>query len=64
MGMQDQFKDKAERLQQKAKGKPGAARDEAAERSPQERQERDHAMPATDRARHEAQDRFDQDFDA
>ncbi|MFJ7302326.1 hypothetical protein [Streptomyces sp. NPDC099088] len=61
MGMQDQFKDKAERLQQKAKGKPGAARDEASERTPHER---DHAMPAADRARQEAQERFDQDFDA
>ncbi|MEV6192716.1 hypothetical protein AB0M19_09935 [Streptomyces sp. NPDC051920] len=68
MSMQDQFKDKAERMKQQGKKKtrpegrhPEGRQDEASRRSPAGRED---AMPASERAQHEAQDRFDQDYDA
>ncbi|MEU4168620.1 hypothetical protein AB0F46_17310 [Streptomyces sp. NPDC026665] len=72
MSMQDQFKDKAERMKQQGKkktrpegrhpeGRQDGRQDEASRRSPAGRED---AMPASERAQHEAQDRFDQDYDA
>ncbi|WP_151478217.1 hypothetical protein [Streptomyces albicerus] len=74
MGMQDQFKDKSEQLQQNAKKKFGEGQHETSERgqlSPEERerlqrerQQRGRQTPdETERAQREAQDRFDQDYD-
>ncbi|MEU4084711.1 hypothetical protein [Streptomyces aureus] len=64
MSMQDQFKDKAERMKQQAgkkKTRPEGRQDEASRRAPAGH---DSAMPEAERARREAQDRFDQDYDA
>ncbi|MEU6277594.1 hypothetical protein ABZ871_35100 [Streptomyces populi] len=68
MSMQDQFKDKAERMKQQGKKKtrpegrhPEGRQDEASRRSPAGR---DGAIPESERAQREAQDRFDQDYDA
>jgi hypothetical protein len=64
MSMQDQFKDKAERMKQQAgkkKTRPEGRQDEASRRSPAGR---DGTMPESERAQREAQDRFDQEYDA
>jgi len=69
MSMQDQFKDKAERMKQQGKKKtrPEGRQDEASRRAPAGRDNvpaRDGATPDAERAQREAQDRFDQDYDA
>ncbi|KAB1977327.1 MULTISPECIES: hypothetical protein [Streptomyces] len=68
MSMQDQFKDKAERMKQQGKKKtrpegrrPEGRQDEASRRSPAGR---DGTMPESERAHREAQDRIGQDYDA
>ncbi|MGW3913581.1 hypothetical protein ACWEBX_18985 [Streptomyces sp. NPDC005070] len=71
MSMQDQFKDKAERMKQQGKPQaktktrpesrhPEGRQDEASRRAPAGR---DGAKPEPERAQREAQDRFDQDYD-
>ncbi|ALO08996.1 hypothetical protein AQF52_3402 [Streptomyces venezuelae] len=64
MGKRDQFSDKAEQLQAQAKQAmqaKGRAKDEASERASQGR---DRTEAEARRAQQEAQDRFDQDYDA
>jgi hypothetical protein len=58
--MQEQFKNKAEQLKQ-AKKKSGQPREETSQRPPAGR---DRAMQGPERTQREAQDRFDQDYDA
>ncbi|WP_405480515.1 hypothetical protein [Streptomyces sp. NBC_00009] len=70
MGMKDQFQDKAEQLATQAKKRSGQGRDrrdEASERSSQTQdsmRERGSQSEDSQRRRQEAQDRFDQDYDA
>ncbi|MFE2536725.1 hypothetical protein [Streptomyces sp. NPDC059371] len=70
MSMQDQFKDKAERMKQQGKQAktktrpesrpPEGRKDEASRRAPAGREG---TKPEPERAQREAQDRFDQDYD-
>ncbi|MFD0154253.1 hypothetical protein ACWGQ4_07905 [Streptomyces sp. NPDC055721] len=60
MGKRDQFSDKPEQLQAQAK-QAMQAKGKASERASQGR---DRSEAETHRAQQEAQDRFDQDYDA
>ncbi|MFG2870780.1 hypothetical protein [Streptomyces sp. NPDC048338] len=60
MGKADQFRDKAQDLADRARAKTGNAKDEASERASQAKARSDEER----RAQMEAQDRFDQDYDA
>ncbi|MCT4356232.1 hypothetical protein M5362_24160 [Streptomyces sp. Je 1-79] len=62
MGMRDQFEDKTKQAAEQAKQKMGRAKDEASERA-----SRGQGRPSDEeqrRSQQEAQDRFDQDYDA
>ncbi|MFI8291821.1 hypothetical protein EAO71_16250 [Streptomyces sp. ms191] len=60
MGKADQFRDKAQDLADQARAKMGNAKDEASSRASRAKDRSDEER----RAQMEAQDRFDQDYDA
>ncbi|MEU0049316.1 hypothetical protein [Streptomyces sp. NPDC006309] len=72
MGMKDQFQEKSGRRPEQAEEKLGQAREKAGQRGPQDRQGRQGRQPERTRPGHrdiedtepQAEDRFDQDYDA
>ncbi|MFB0618525.1 hypothetical protein [Streptomyces sp. AGS-58] len=75
MGMKDQFQEKSGRRPEQAEEKLGQAREKAGQRGPQDRQGRqgrqgrqpERTSPGhrgIEDTEHQAEDRFDQDYDA